>query len=225
MTLSVTHWIRGYLYDTSGNGVSGALVTVTAINGDGTTTTTYTSTGGYYQINIQDVCEEGDLININFYRDEVPIGEPHVIDEFIRVDLDYLTQEVNATFQGQFKITTENFTLYLPTIRWNSIAGNINKNIRVFNFKNDEIDSVDIDINSEPFSISGWLWADIYNYQTISGKIEAIMHMQNEHKEITIHNVNSNLDGTYVIRQFTFNTVKRNAVLFEWIMQLEYAGD
>lgn len=220
MSLDVTHWIRGYLYDEDGNPISGATINVSSVTGvdEGTETTTTTATG-YYQINVQNVCVENALIKVQF------ITGSNTIEEFIRVDLDYLTQEVNATFQGQFKITTENFTFYLPTIRWDSIAGNTNKRIQVFNFRDDTVDSIDRDINSEPFAIAGWLWTDVYNYQTISGKVEAIIHMQNEHEEITIHSVNSNLNGTYVVKKFTFNTMKKSAVLFEWTMQLEYAGD
>lgn len=220
MSIDVTHWIRGYLYDSDGNAVSGATVTASTVTGVETNTVTATTTAtGYYQLNIQDVCSENDLIKISF------TSGSDIIEEFIRVDLDDLTQEVNATFEEQFKITTDSFTFYLPFIRWDSVNGDTNKNIQVFNFRDGSLDTVDRDINSEPFVISGWVRVGVYNRQTISGKIEAIIHLQNESEEITIHDVNTNLNGTYVIKKFTFTTIRGSPNLFEWKMQLEYAGD
>jgi hypothetical protein len=226
LSLDFSHWIRGYLYDTDGNPMGGATVTASNVSGvSNETVTTTTTPSGYYQLNIQSIANEYDLIKIRFTQDEVPIGAPPIIEEFIRVQVNDLTQEVNATFQNQFQITCNLFTIYLPYIKWDGVNGKINKDVTIFNFKNNTVDTIDKGINNEPFTIEGWIWVDVYTRDTISGKVEAFIHMQNEHQEITIHDVNSTLDGTYVIKKFKFDSVKKSPYLFKWKFQLEYVGD
>jgi len=112
MSLEGSHWIRGYFYDANGDPISGADITVSNITGNETgTETTTTTASGYYQINVQDICDEGDLIEIQF-QDGADIHT--IADEFIRVDLDDLTQEVNATFESQFEVNTDTYSFYLP---------------------------------------------------------------------------------------------------------------
>jgi len=221
MSLEGSHWIRGYLYDASGSVVNGATVTVQTISGtDTATNTTTTGATGYYQINVQTVCNDGDLIRIRF------TWGGNTIDEFIRVNLDDLTQEVNATLENQMQIDTNTTTFYLPYVRWDSVKGETNKNIQIFNFWDGSLDGVDIGLNDEPFTISGYMWIDaVYTRDTISGKAEGIINLQNEHEEFTLYDINSNVNGVYVLKNFRFKTVRGSPNLFEWEMTLIYAGD
>lgn len=221
MSLEGSHWIRGYLYNADGNAVNGATITVQTISGTNTGThTTTTGATGFYQINVQTVCDDGDLIRVRF------TWGGNTIDEFIRVNLDDLTQEVNATLENQMQIDSDTSTFYLPYVRWNSVHGETNKNIDIFNFWDDSLDGVDRGLSDEPFTLSGYMWIDdVYTRDTISGKAEGIINMQNEHEKITIYDINSNVNGVYVIKNFKFKTVKGHAELFEWSMTLIYAGD
>jgi len=219
VSLEGSHWIRGYFYDADGNAVSGATVTVRTISGtDETTNTTTTIASGYYQINVQHVCNDGDLIEVKFETGAVTTSE------FIRVNLDDLTQEVNATLEHHFKIVSSTIETYLPLPKWDGANSSIQKDNVLFNFKQGSIESVDIGINTQPLRIMGYFWIDTYTRDTVSGKVEAFIHIQNEGEKVTISSVNSTINAEYVITSFKFRTVKKSTKMFEWEMTLEYAG-
>jgi len=220
MSLEGSHWIRGYFYDANGDPISGADITVSNITGNETgTETTTTTASGYYQINVQDICDEGDLIEIQF-QDGADIHT--IADEFIRVDLDDLTQEVNATFESQFEVNTDTYSFYLPMPKWDGVNSKLNKNTRLFNFKSGEISVVDIDIDSEPYTLEGYFYVDVYTRDTISGKVEAIIDMQNNSEELTIYDINTNVNFVFVIRNFSFNTTKGSPNVFTYKLDLEF---
>ncbi|MFP4017813.1 MAG: hypothetical protein ACLFUH_01050 [Bacteroidales bacterium] len=218
--LPTTHLITGYFYDENGCIISGATITASSVTGneDGIETTTTTSTG-YYQINVQNICNEGDLIEIQF-QDGADIHR--IASEFIRVNLDSLTQEVNATFENQFEVNTNTYSFYLPILKWNGIQSQLQKNTKLFNFKTNEISTVDMDINSEDFTLEGYFYVDIYSRQTISGKVEAIINIQNNSEEITIYDINTNVNYAFVIKNFTFYSIKSSPKLFAYTLNLEF---
>lgn len=222
MSLEGSHWIRGYLYDANGDPISGATVTVSTITGteSGTETTT-TTASGFYQLNVQHICDIGDLIKVNFD------DGTHSIDEFVRVKIEELTQEINATLEGNFYLESYDGTIniYLPMPRWEGVDGDLGKNVPVFNFYSGEVSTVDKGISDEPLTISGWIWVDVYTRDTISGKVEEINLRLNDSEEFIIHGVNDVLDGNYVVKKFQFDSTTESPYLFRWTLQLEYAGE
>ncbi len=226
MSLPVSHWIYGYHYDEDGNPRGNIRVIARALNGTDTVVT-YTTYDGYYQINVQDICNEGDLVLIRFLEYELPFGEnPESTDEFVRVYTTEMTQEVNSTLQNHIKINSDNYYTRLPCIKWNGLNGNLSKNTELISFRSGAIAVVDRGINNESIILQGYFYIDgIYTRDTVSGKVEGIVNLQNIKDEITISNFDDDLNGTYVIKSFIFDSIKGTPHLFTWKMELEYVTE
>lgn len=207
------------MYDTDGVGISGATVRGSNISGSETTTTTATTTtSGYYQINVQDISDEGDLIQVQFTSGAI------ITQEFVRVDLDILTQEVNATLQNQFSLITDTYNLYLPLPMWGAPNKKLTKDITLFNFKTFAIEVVDKGINSEPTNLQGHFVVGVYTRNTISGKYEILVDIMNNNKKITISGINDYLDGIFVIKSWKLRSIPGSPKGFIWVLALEYVG-
>jgi len=219
MSLEGSHWIWGYLYDSDGNVVADAAVVVTSYTNPQGTQVASTDATGYYQLNIQDISNEGDLLVISF------TSGTDQIDEFVVLDLDDLTHEVSATFQNHFQFTTSSFSMYLPLPKISGAERNITKNITLFNFWSNNIAVDDTGIDTEPLVLSGYLVVDVYTRDTIAGKIEALNELANNNEEVIISGINDRIDGVYIINSISFNNMRGTTHGFTWSISLEFVRD
>jgi len=220
VSLDVSHWIRGYLYDSSGSPISGATVTVATVTGsDSATNSTTTTVTGYYQLNVQAVCNENDLISVTFTS-----GADEIV-EFIRVNLDDLTQEVSATFQYTFSFNSESYNIRLAEPDYEDASMNLIKATKLTNFYDGQLFVDDVGKEAEPLIITVYAWVDIRNRDTISGLIEALNVISNDGEEVTITGIQACIDGVYVINRIHAEPVENTKDAFQITISLEYVRD
>lgn len=221
MSLDVTHWLRGYMYDADGNPVSGATVTAESVTGteSGTVSTTTTATG-YYQLNVMHITNEGDLVNVNF--DD---GRNIVSDEFIKIKLDDLTQVVSTTLQYCFKLVGDSYTIYIRFPDYRDSDMKLNKEVKLTNFWTDQIYVDDIGKQDEPLMLTVHEVVDVRTRDTISGLIEAIHLISNDGEECTITTINDCIDGVFVISRFHAESIRKTTQAFILSLTLQYVRD
>lgn len=216
LSLDVVHIIRGYFYDSNGDPIANAGVTIhnrtDASYGD---TVTTTDANGYFQYNIKEICSEGDELTITY------TSGTDEISEYMTVNLNRLSQDVSATLQNQFKITTNTFELYMPMPRINGIKVDLSKNLALFNFWSENIAVDDRGKDSEPLTLDGQFYVDVYSRDSISGKLEVLHDIANEDEEITISGLHDIVDGVYIIKSISFNNMTNTTDGFNWTLQLE----
>ncbi len=118
----------------------------------------------------------------------------------------------------RFTITSPTITLTMDMPEWDGGENRqINKNIDVINFWTDDLDTVDKGKISEPIVLTG-----IETGESLSAKFINIWGIQNRHEEITITGLGDCMDGVYIIKNFHFETIPKNARFFKWSMSLEF---
>jgi len=217
MSLEGSHLIRGYMYDVNGSAVAGATITVSNVTGSETTTETETTkASGYYQINVQDICDEGDLINIRF------VSGGTTIDEFIIVNLDDLTQTVNATTQNRFLFQTDSYYMWFIIPDYQDSSKELGKYIRLFNFWDNSLDINDLGIDDEPLVLNIAMLVGIPTRDTISGKADALYLVMNDGESVTITGIHGCINAVYIIKHTSFSPIKNTDKAFTLQITLEF---
>lgn len=139
-------------------------------------------------------------------------------------------------------------TLYFPMPEWGSPDNRITKSVDLFNFWKGDIDTADRGINDQPLNIGGvvrvcgpWVSATYplcfpicfpacFN-EVIGGNaamtdwLISINNAMNNGEEFTISELGDCLNGIYVIKDFTFDTIEKSPDAYAWSLKLERVRD
>ena len=137
-----------------------------------------------------------------------------------------------------FTLTGTSTILYFPMPEWSNPNNEISKNLTLFNHWNDEIDIIDSGINEQPLSLGGvvricGLWGGMcfpicfpicFN-DGMTAWLNSIDTAMNNGEKFTINELGDCLNGVYVIKDFTFTTIKNSSTAYTWSLKLERVRD
>ena len=129
--------------------------------------------------------------------------------------------------------------IYFPMPEYGVPENAISKNITLFNFWEGDRDTVDTGINAQPLLIGGTVcnncgpWGNGLCFpicfpacfNDMSWWLTAIETAMNNGEEFEIDELGDCLDGVYVIRNFTFASIKKSPNCYEWSLDLERVRD
>lgn len=224
MTLAGTYTVYGYIYNEDGTPANNATVTIVdVINNQGTETFT-TGATGYYQINIQNIADDGDDILV-----EAELSSGYVYGECFTLNLYDSPKNINITVEEYeyLEITSNTYTIKLRFCPIDNPERNITNDINVVNlWKDDEIDTIDEGLNTEPFNFDGVEYAeDAKTICYIARKFELLWEIMDNNEEITINKFGTCFDSIYVIRNFSFNSIQKHPNAYAWKLDLERVRD
>ena len=137
-----------------------------------------------------------------------------------------------------FTLHGSSTALIFPVPEWANPDNEITKNVAVFNFKSGDIDTVDRGINTQPLAIGGtvcicgmWeglcfpLCFPLCFSAPLTTWLESIRDAMNNGEEFTINELGDCLNGVYVIKDFTFDTIQGTPECFSWGLRLERVKD
>jgi hypothetical protein len=102
----------------------------------------------------------------------------------------------------------------------------ITKNVDVINFRNNDVEAVDRDINNIPLKIAGVEYASTPSeVPFLAYKFETIWNIMEHDEEITIDDIDNCHNGVYVINSFEFNSIPKTANAYNWYITLEKVRD
>ena len=129
-------------------------------------------------------------------------------------------------------------TLYFPKPEYMNPNNEISKNVDLFNFWDGDIDTVDRGINTQSLDIGGticicgiWegvcfpLCFPICFSSAMTTWLDSVETAMNSGEEFTINELGGCLNGVYVIKDFSFDTIKRIPSCFKWGLNLERVRD
>ncbi|MFO8022909.1 MAG: hypothetical protein R6U65_10615 [Perlabentimonas sp.] len=228
MVLIGTHWIRGRVLTPDGTGIDG--VQVRLVNYDELLQTDAYETigGGYFQLNAQDVANNGDTIVVHGTLAGETAAE--IITEFITIDITELHQEVNLQFsepagdQYALGYYLEGLTLWisksLPRPYWAGADNNIQFKGRLFNLWDGTIEQVIYGLGSDEVIIEGY---DFVEYA--SAWAHTMNEVINGGRVITVRYLGDKLSGDYVVKKFSLRTKKETTSIFDYTLVLEPVED
>ncbi len=120
--------------------------------------------------------------------------------------------------------------LLFPKPEWANPNNEISKNVDLFNMWSGYISTVDRGINTQSLSIGGTVtvnenreeWSNLAAMTTWLDSIETAM---NSGEEFTINELGDCLNGVYVIKDFSFDTIKGVVNAWSWSLNLERVRD
>ena len=137
-----------------------------------------------------------------------------------------------------FTLWGSSYNITLPKPEWGNPSNEISKNVDLFNFWDGDIETVDRGINTQTFSLGGticicgiWeglcfpLCFPLCFSAPMTTWLQDIESAMNNGEEFTINELGNCLNGVYVIRNFTFNTIPGEIECFSWGLNLERARD
>lgn len=224
MTLAGTYIVYGYVYNKNGIPANNATVTILdLIDNQGTEIFT-TGVDGYYQINIQNIASDGDDILV-----EAELASGYVYGECFTLNLYEPPKRIDMTVEEYpyIEIESDTYSIKLRFCTIESPNRDINKDISVINFWNSEdIRTVDEDLSSEPFNLSGIEYAKLEKEVCyIARKIELINKIMDLNEEVIVTAFNDCFNDVYVIRNFEINSIKECPNAYKWNMDLERVRD
>lgn len=125
-----------------------------------------------------------------------------------------------------FTLAGTSTTLYFPYPEWVSPDNGITKTVDLFNFWAGNIATVDRGIQDQQLSLGGTVcpcgpWEGVL----MDTWLTAITAAMNDGEEFTINELGDCLNGVYVIKDFSFDTIPGNATCFSWGLKLERVRD
>jgi hypothetical protein len=219
MTLAGTYIVYGIVYDALSAISVGAVVTIVDITNNQGIKSFTTSDDGYYQINIEDIASDGDDILV-----EVTLPSGHVYGECFTLNLYDKPKNIdlNVSEYSFLTISSDTYTVKLRYCTIDELKRNLTKNVDVLNFWTDDVEAVDRDLNSEPLTFIGIEFAETDKEVCYIGKkFERIWNIQDNDEEITINQLGDCFDSVYVIKSFTFDSIKKAKNAYIWRLQLE----
>ena len=175
-----------------------------------------------------------DLINIDdsvSFKHRINLDDNITIDEAIVVS--YLlnlsdTIKIDDSVFGELVLSLQgdSYTVNLPMPQHGGESGSVDNELKLFNFWSDDIEVDTIGIDSEPITIQGVIksWSDNANADMliIATKFLNIHDMMKKREEITIKGLGGCFDAVYMIKNFSYNTVKNSPYEYTWNLSLEY---
>lgn len=143
--------------------------------------------------------------------------------------------------QPTFTLASSSGTnFFFPKPEWDSANNEISKTVDLFNFwKNDDVTTVDKGINGQPMVLEGTIcicshWEGVCfplcpdslcfteSFTTFLNNLKRDM---NNGEEFTINELGNCINGVYVIRNFSFDTINRVPSCYKWRLELERVRD
>ena len=137
-----------------------------------------------------------------------------------------------------FTLFGTNTNIVFPMPEWANPDNGINKDVELFNFWDGDLDTVDKGIETQPLTLGGvvctcGIWAGLcfpicfpacWNC-ALSQWLDSIEEAMNNGEEFEINELGDCLNGIYVIKNFTFDTIKKSPDCYEWSLNLERVRD
>ena len=220
MPLTYDYLVEGTITLDSVANVGASIIVYNITEKTGTVTTTSIG-GGSYSVNVRTIVTDGDEILVIAETTTGIInarsGSITSPTSTISVDIiDYTTLDlISSTYESKLRYCT-----------MDDVNRQFTNNIDVINFWSDDITAVHKGKNSEPVSFYGVEYPSIASDPSyIAYKFEQIWHMQDDNEEITIDSVDDCIDGVYVIKDFSIQSVKKVCNAYTWRLNLEYVRD
>lgn len=127
-----------------------------------------------------------------------------------------------------FALTSASTVIYLPLPERAAPMRKLAIAMEVINFWSGNIDVLDRDINRRQFSLHGkdaHYLIDKYTQNTFEAKLRDIWTLSESDENITISGLGESLNGVYLIKKFTYNTLKKYPGVWTWTMDLELVED
>lgn len=127
---------------------------------------------------------------------------------------------------------------YLPKPTWDNAKASISKDVVLFNFWSNELDTVDKGINEEPEVLIG-IWQVCGEWEgfclpiclpicfsnKLSDAVDELNDIMNNGEEITINELGDCLNGVFIIQDFQFSTIKGTPMAFTYMLKLQKVRD
>lgn len=134
--------------------------------------------------------------------------------------------------------TSTGTDIYLPLPEWASPRNEITKSIQLFDFWNGERSTVDLGIDTQSFSMGGVICLQdeyiglcfpicfpICFQGGLNTTLTDITNTMNSGLEVTINELGDCLNGVYVIKNFSFDTIPKVKTCWAWSLDLERVRD
>lgn len=226
MVLAGTYTVYGNIYDEDGNASVGATVRIVDCDNNQGSETFTTIAAGYYQINIDNIASDGDVILV-----EVTLPSGHIYGECFTLDLYESPKNINIIVEeyDYLELTSDSYTCKLRFCPIEALDKDISKTIDVLNFwKTNDISTVDRGLSSEPFNFSGIEYAKTEKEVCyIAKKFERIWGMQDNDEEVIVNHAEFGdcYNDVYVIKSFSFRTIRKCPNAYLWTISLERVRD
>lgn len=138
--------------------------------------------------------------------------------------------------RGTFTIVSDASTVTLCMPDWGGENNSIAKDVRIFNFWDGNLDTVDSGITNQPLTLTGIECVDnnheglcipycvpfCFNLRLSDEVVKRLNTMMNDGKEVTISELGDCQNGVYIIKSFTWNTIPKSSCCYRWSLQLEF---
>ena len=129
--------------------------------------------------------------------------------------------------------TSSTVTLCMP--EWSGEDNNISKGVRLFNFWDGDLDTVDEGINEQPLVLTGvecvadnngglcipFCFPLCFTTRLSTNVVERLHTMMNSGEEVTLSTLGDCQNGVYVIKDFTWDTIKGSNCCYAWSINFE----
>jgi len=129
--------------------------------------------------------------------------------------------------RGTFIMTFETSTVTLSMPNWGGESMSVDKEISLFEFWDDTLDTVDRGLNKEPLVIEGVevigdSYATVGNLDTMLANLQRSL---NDGEEVTISGLDDVHDGVYIVSAFSWDTIRYSNIAYKWKFTLEYVRE
>ena len=126
-----------------------------------------------------------------------------------------------------FTLTSDTYAVNLNMPNYGGIRFNKTNNIELLNFWSGEISVLDKDVQNNSLVLVGKEFvSSTVTMGDISSKVDDIFNIQNNSEEVTITNLETNLNHVYIISSFSIETSSEPWYYgFDYQMSLEYVRD
>lgn len=120
-------------------------------------------------------------------------------------------------------------TILFPYPEWGTPSNRVDKTVDLLDFWDDDLDTIDRGINTQPLTLAGTVckcgtgvWE---NYAEVGVWLDSIKTAMNDGEEFEINELGDCINGVYIVKDFTFNTIKKYPNCYEWNLSLERVRD
>jgi len=157
--------------------------------------------------------------------DSVSISDALGIKEWYSTSDSVSISDSLSAVMNPLVLTSPCTNVYL-LINWAGQENTITKDIVVFNFWVDtDLETIDKGINAKPLILKGIISDSIPVVVGRVGCVNNINAIMNTGTEVTINTEGGCIDGVYIIKSFSYSTIKGLADTFSFTLQLEFVRD
>ena len=128
-----------------------------------------------------------------------------------------------------FQLQSDSYSIIFPMPEYGGESGSVNNELKLFNFWLEDRETNIIGISDEPITLSGKIYAYGNNKDvemaTIVAKFLNMHAIMDKHESVTITGLGTCFDATYIIKNFSYSTIRGSPYAFTWNLTLEYVRD